>query len=147
VKYQKDLDDARVIEKQEIERRFWESEQIDWFLFTENEVPNTLIRNIKWVAPHLHSFELDEISQRSTFELILQAINLHSDDRVGAVMNSLDERMGVEDGTYLQYLRHLLAQGAFFWNMIDIDHRSLKTRYIVPSRHWMEEDYEYVHAE
>jgi hypothetical protein len=42
VKYRQELEDERVIEKQELERRYWEGEGIDWFLFTENEVPNTL---------------------------------------------------------------------------------------------------------
>ncbi len=74
-KYRNDLEDIRVIEKQEIERRLWEGEQVDWFIFTENEVPETLVKNIKWLVPHLHSFELDEKSQLITFELILKAIN------------------------------------------------------------------------
>jgi hypothetical protein len=43
VKYSNELEDARVIEKQELERRYWESLDIQWYLFTENEVPFTLV--------------------------------------------------------------------------------------------------------
>ena len=47
IKYGDELDDTRVIEKLELEHRFWEGEQVEWFLFTENEVPKTLVQNIK----------------------------------------------------------------------------------------------------
>jgi hypothetical protein len=37
IKYRQDLEDPRVIEKQEIEKRFWEAEQTEFFIFTENQ--------------------------------------------------------------------------------------------------------------
>ena len=147
VKYRDELENTRVIEKLEIERRYWEGEQVEWFLFTENEVPKTLIQNIKWLAPHLHSFELDENSRMAIFELILKSIETHPEDKVPIVMKMLDGRQGQKPGTHLQYLRHLLAQGALAWNMADINHRSLKTSHLSPSEHWLNEDYEYVHAQ
>ena len=146
IKYRDELDDTRVIEKLELERRYWEGEQVEWFLFTENEVPKALVQNIKWLVYHLHSFELDEKSRMATFDLILKAIETYPEDKVPIVMKMLDDRQGHEPGTHLQYLRHLLAQGAFAWNMAEINHRSLRTAHLSPSEHWLHEDYEYVHA-
>ena len=146
IKYRDELDDTRVIEKLELERRYWEGEHVEWFLFTENEVPKALVQNIKWLVYHLHSFELDEKSRMATFDLILKAIETYPEDKVPIVMKMLDDRQRKEPGTHLQYLRHLLAQGAFAWNMAEINHRSLRTAHLSPSEHWLHEDYEYVHA-
>ena len=147
VKYRDELEDTRVIEKLELEHRYWEGEQVKWFLFTENEVPEALVQNIKWLVHHLHSFDLDEKSQLATFELILKAIETSPEDKVAIVVRKLDGRKGQKPGTHLQYLRHLLAQGAFTWNMAEINHRSLRTSHLLPSEHWKNEDYEYVHAQ
>lgn len=147
VKYRSDLEDERVVEKQEIERRFWEGEKINWLLFTENEVPLTLVQNIKWLIPHLYSFDLDKVSQLKTFELVLKAVETFPEDKITVVMKTLDERQGDEPGTHLAYLRHLLAQSAFTWDMGKVKHRSLRTRDLTPSGHWLNEDYEYVYAQ
>lgn len=147
VKYRNDLEDTRVIEKQELERRYWEGEQMDWYLFTENKIPMTLVQNIKWLIPHLYSFDLNEKSQLITFELVLKAIEIYPEDKVPLVMKILDERNNEKPGTFLQYLRHLLAQGAFTWNMVKINHRSLRTSHLVPSEYWLNKEYEYVHAQ
>ncbi|MDO3377719.1 TnsA endonuclease N-terminal domain-containing protein [Geoalkalibacter halelectricus] len=147
VKYRSDLEDERIVEKQEIERRYWEGEQIEWYLFTENEVPTTLVQNIKWLIPHLYSFDLDKSSQIKSFNLVLKAIETFPEDKISVVMKGLDERQGDEPGTHLAYLRHLLAQNAFTWDMARINHRSLRTRDLIPSEHWQTEGYEYVYAQ
>lgn len=146
VKYRDDLDDERVVEKQEIERRFWEGEQIPWFVFTENEIPVTLVKNIKWLIPHVHSFDLDESSQRKVFEIVLKAIQTYPEEKIPVVMSMLDDTQGEKVGTHLAYLRHLLAQNAFSWDMLNINHRSLRTTHLAASKYWLNEDYEYVHA-
>lgn len=147
VKYRSDLEDERVVEKQEIERRFWEGEKINWLLFTENEVPLTLVQNIKWLIPHLYSFDLNEVSQLKTFELVLKAVETFPEDKITVVMKTLDDHHGDEPGTHLAYLRHLLAQSAFTWDMGKVNHRSLRTRDLTPSEHWLNKDYEYVYAQ
>ena len=146
VKYRNDLDDVRVLEKQELERRYWESENVDWFPFTENDVPLKLIQNIKWIIPHLHNNELDEQNVYETFELMSRFFQLHPGEKVSVVLQSLDEREHAENGSYLQYFRHLLAQGAYYWDMVNVHHRSLRVGHLVPSAQWTIGDYEYVHA-
>lgn len=146
IKYRQDLEDARVIEKQEIEKRYWETEQIEFFIFTENEVPRTLIQNIKWLIPHIHSFDLQKAVQRQVFDQILYAIETYPGDKIANVMKLLDENQNKPTGSYLSYLRHLLAQRAFYWDMNRIDHRSLKTSNLTASEYWLSGEQEYVYA-
>lgn len=147
MKYRDDLEDPRVIEKQELERRYWESEGIEWYLFTENEVPQTLIQNIKWLIPHFHTFDLDVTEQLNTFEAMLKVIECYPEEKIALVMKQHDESLGEEPGTHLQYLRHFLAQGAFTWDMSSVNHRSLKASHLLASEYWINREYEYVHAQ
>jgi hypothetical protein len=146
VKYRQELEDERVIEKQELERRYWEGEGIDWFLFTENEVPNTLIQNIKWLIPHMHSFDLDRTGQLDTFELIFNAIQTFPENKIALVMKMLDEQLDSQPGSHLAYFRHLSAQSAFTWNMVEINHRSLRTSQLTASDYWINKEFEYVYV-
>lgn len=146
VKYRTDLDDKRVVEKQELERRYWESVGVPWYIFTENEVPKTLIQNTKWLIPHLNSFELDEDGQRQVFNTILDALQTYPADKIAAVMRHLDELKSEPLGTYLGYLRHLLAQRALYWDMRTINHRSLRTDHLTVSEHWITGEHAYVCA-
>jgi len=77
VKYAEDLEDQRTLEKQELEKRFWENEGVDWYIFTEQDVPVTTVKNIRWLAPHMHSYDLgdEERTERTcTFERIAKAL-------------------------------------------------------------------------
>ncbi len=50
IKPTKELKNARVREKLEIERRYWKRHGIEWRLVTENEIPKTKVRNIQWLC-------------------------------------------------------------------------------------------------
>ena len=49
VKMTSELSNARVLEKLEIERRYWAGRGIDWKIVTENEIPYHKARNIEWL--------------------------------------------------------------------------------------------------
>jgi hypothetical protein len=51
VKYAKDLDDPRTLEKIELERRFWKAKDVPFYIITENDIPKTVSTNIKWLYP------------------------------------------------------------------------------------------------
>ena len=147
VKNGKDLEDPRVVEKLEIERRYWEGKNARWGVFTEAEAPAKLVRNIRWVAPHLHGFDLDGPARKEVFGRIRHALDTWPDDKAAGHMAALDKRHGAERGAHLRYLRHLLAQGAFSWDMENVDHRSLRAGHLTASDRWIAEEYEYVHAQ
>lgn len=49
-----ELDKQRVIEKFEIERRYWTAKGVDWGIVTEHEMPRILISNIEHYHPNYH---------------------------------------------------------------------------------------------
>lgn len=147
IKYKEDLENPRVIEKLEIERRYWESQSVPWYIFTENEVPIKLLKNIRWLIPHFYSFELDKRQQLEVFQIIHRAISDYPSDKIAVVMRQLDESLNTESGTHLSYLRHLLAQRAFNWDITNILHTSLKTNQLETAQSWINEEALYVYAE
>jgi hypothetical protein len=146
VKYAEDLEDERTIEKQELERRYWENEGVDWFIFTEHEVPITSIKNIRWLAPHMHSYSLEESERIAVFERIAQALDAGSDEKLPEPLLALDKKYGSSPGTHLQYFRHLAAQHAFQWDLHNQPHTNLKAKDISMSQYWLGEDANYVYA-
>ncbi|MHB1419807.1 MAG: TnsA endonuclease N-terminal domain-containing protein [Bacillota bacterium] len=49
VKLAKDLNSKRANEKLEIERTYWQELGTDWGIVTENEIPESLASNVRWV--------------------------------------------------------------------------------------------------
>ena len=146
VKYAHDLEDERTIEKLELERRFWEGEGIEWFIFTEHEVPVHFVKNIRWLAPHMHSYDLDDSRRMFVFESILQMLDANREEKLPVVLSELDQKQGLARGTNLKYFRHLAAQNAFQWDMQNYLHTSLKAKNIIASEYWLGKDAQYVHA-
>ena len=146
VKYAQDLEDERTIEKLELERRYWEGEGIEWFIFTEHEVPVHFVKNIRWLAPHMHSYDLDDSQRMFVFESILQMLEACPEEKLPVLLSELDQKQGLERGTNLKYFRHLAAQNAFQWDMQNYQHTSLKAKNIIASEYWLGKDAQYVHA-
>jgi hypothetical protein len=49
VKMLSELNNARTLEKLEIERRYWIAQGIDWKIVTEREIPRQKAKNIEWL--------------------------------------------------------------------------------------------------
>ncbi|MDO8775299.1 MAG: TnsA endonuclease N-terminal domain-containing protein [Burkholderiaceae bacterium] len=49
VKPASELDKARTLEKQEIERRYWHIKGVDWGLVTDLDLPAQRIKNLRWL--------------------------------------------------------------------------------------------------
>ncbi|KAL8188410.1 UNVERIFIED_CONTAM: hypothetical protein K2H54_000095 [Gekko kuhli] len=50
-KYSADLEKPEVIERLELERRYWEEKEISWAIVTEREISRTAFANIQWLYP------------------------------------------------------------------------------------------------
>jgi|GEM_PF-61026 len=146
VKYAKDLEDERTIEKQELERRYWGNEGTSSYIFTEHEVPATSIKNIRWLAPHMHSYDLEKQERFRVFERIAQVLDANAEEKLPVPLKDLDEKFDLNPGSHLQYFRHLAAQNAFQWDIHNQLHTSLKAKDIALSEHWLAKDATYVHA-
>ncbi|WP_454055473.1 TnsA endonuclease N-terminal domain-containing protein [Clostridium sp. Marseille-Q7071] len=55
IKRKEDILDSRVLEKFEIERRYWEKQDISWGIVTEEEIDKVLAKNISYY------YELNDI--------------------------------------------------------------------------------------
>ena len=122
-KYSKDLMKPRIIEKLEIERRYWHSKGIPWQIITEKDIPIVIQNNIKWLYPESNSrvtfnieekldFYIDQFSQSPSKSLI-------------DLCKEVDRVYFSELGASLNEIRKLLAL-RFFTFDIFIDFRRLK---------------------
>lgn len=101
----------RVIEKFEIERRFWKEENKDWGIVTEKEVDMIMVKNVDWVHKFLLTSALQPLSERliSLIARTLTEMVTGNDQPLSEIALECDERLGLELGTSLSVARHLIA--------------------------------------
>jgi TnsA endonuclease N terminal/TnsA endonuclease C terminal len=105
IKPRKELNDSRVIEKFELERLYWEQEGVDWGIVTEDELPEVLIENIKWLrSSHSLSDSVD-----SEFIFLLAEELRGGTIPILDLLKDFDMRYKLEGGTSLFLFRHMLA--------------------------------------
>lgn len=109
IKPSSDLGSERVLQKLEIERRYWARRNIDWGIVTECELPKNVTRNIQWV----HGCR-DFVALGLTNALLAQIEQVLLTDISGSyplsrLTTNCDERLGLVLGTSLSAVRHLIA--------------------------------------
>ena len=111
VKPVKDLQSTRVIEKFEIERRYWEARKVKWGIVTEREIPEVLAKNVErmYEAYSLLSYtslrreEIDDIAH------VLTRLVTETPQALRHATSTCDRKLGFEPGTSLQVAYYLLA--------------------------------------
>ncbi len=110
LKYSQDLESKRTIEKLEIERRYWQSRQIDWGIVTEKEMSSALTQNCRLLRNYLElseyqlqNDEIESITKYLTEQAKQQAIILRT---LGL---DCDRQLGFTQGTSLAVAYHLIA--------------------------------------
>jgi hypothetical protein len=63
IKYDSELKKPRVLEKLEIERRYWKQRNIDWGIIRECEIHQPLIDNIRWIRPYFNIADLYPLTE------------------------------------------------------------------------------------
>lgn len=112
IKYKKDYDKARVKEKLEIERTYWEEIRgIDWDVVSENDVDDTLAANVEWMHGHREVKWLTPLTAEDVerVEAILTPRIAQGGFRLRDLTNECDSMLGFEAGSSLSVVRHLLA--------------------------------------
>jgi hypothetical protein len=112
IKLAKDLESTRVIEKLEIERRYWAAKGVDWGIVTENEIPRVLAKNVEVIHA---SYRLEATPEMDVPNLLLLAKTLKdrlrtSSGSISGVSTKLDEDMNLSVGTSLSLFKHLVAR-------------------------------------
>lgn len=124
VKPAQDLEDKRVLEKFEIERRYWAEQNIDWGIVTEKDLPDVLVRNITWVHGNYEEINDVDSQQQSYFKGILKQKLAAEGLTVGAVLAQVDKELNMGNGSSLSLLKHLIARKEIIVDMekvIDIN--------------------------
>lgn len=90
VKYSADLQKPEVVERLELERRYWFEKGIVWALVTEREIPKEAISNIQWLysAQLEDDISLDELEHYR--QLFIYEFRRDPDRRLTAVAQALD---------------------------------------------------------
>ena len=111
VKYEKDLEDERTIEKLELERQMWATWGKELKLVTENEVDRTLAANVGRIHQYRDVSVLNDLSHDA-----FVAIAEHLTSKVQRPHRSLanvalevDEALTMELGQSLAVTKHLIA--------------------------------------
>ena len=110
VKPAKDLCSERVLQKFEIERRYWLRRGVDWGVVTEQDAPTELVKNIEWIHPYreisgkisVSASDVEKV-ERIMAELVRQGLTL------AGSASTCDDRLGLAPGASLALARHFLA--------------------------------------
>lgn len=108
-----ELEKPRVIEKLEIERRYWVQQGVDWGIITERDIPEAMVTNIAWLHPYI---TLDQLTApydgyyQEKARLLLRALPSHSATTLRQFCLAMDEQLAMHVGDSLLLIRHLLVQ-------------------------------------
>ncbi|AXY55369.1 heteromeric transposase endonuclease subunit TnsA [Acinetobacter chinensis] len=108
VKPLSELKNPRTIEKLEIERRYWASKEIPWYIITEKELNPTVLDNIKWLyssQTDMHDYD-QLLNALSNFEFFCQQ---HLQMKLSDVCKSIDREYQQDPGQSLADLKQLMA--------------------------------------
>ncbi len=113
------LSTPRVLEKLDIERRYWENRGVPWQILTERELPLVVVRNIEFLRKYVHINQRVELPADRIAEVAAWLTNsiARHDDALRTIAAHCDAAMGVHPGSSLAIAYHLLATKHWHVNM------------------------------
>lgn len=107
------LGNARVLEKQEIERRYWQKAGTEWGIVTEQDVDPAWAENIRFLHEMLR-LENQEAPRPGYWQAFCEALlsslrTAPPDVSIKSVLQRLEGNMGSQSGDGLKCFRHLAA--------------------------------------
>lgn len=113
IKSKDELLNKRVIEKFEIERRFWDMRDVDWGIVTENEINKIIAKNIEDIHSYKNIRDIDslkdiEISELKDLIYELSRRLIDSDMSLRHICTQFDSDMILEGGSALSIFRYLI---------------------------------------
>jgi hypothetical protein len=126
-KYSADLQKPEVIERLELERRYWLEKGIPWAIVTEREVSREAFANIQWLYPAHAEDDIAQDDLAHYQQLFLLEFQRHPDQKLTAIAQGLDISGQLEVGQALYWLRQLLARHCFLFDL-DVPYRELKPK-------------------
>ena len=115
VKSLSELERKTVIEKLEIERRYWKAKNIKFYLITEKEINKQVVENIKWVREALIDKNIE--NKAEVAEKLYYFLQEKNQNVLQEVLNEFDAEEDLEAGTALFMFRYLIAVKEIHINM------------------------------
>jgi hypothetical protein len=112
LKHESELNNPRVLEKFEIERRYWSEKGIDWGIVTEREIQDVLVRNVDAVRGFADLTGLRETAPgcyQKAAEMLMSLIGQGIPDTLAMVCKQIDKSWNYDPGTTLIAAKHLIA--------------------------------------
>lgn len=122
VKSISELQRKTVIEKIEIERRYWKAKKVRFYIITEKEINKQLVENIKWVREALeyNSFNIGEELAEKLYYFLQENMKY----RISNILEEFDRIEKLKAGTALFIFRYLIGEKEIEINMkekLDLD--------------------------
>lgn len=110
VKLARDLENARTLEKLEIERRFWSEQKVPWRIFTDKDFNPVVMTNLEWLQNLDFSLQSEPWGgfHRKQSEAVCRAISRLSTLSLREFCRVMDQELALEIGSTLTLMRHLL---------------------------------------
>ena len=118
IKISSELENPRVLEKLEIERRYWQEQDIDWKIVTEHEISYQKAKNIEWLYTAFNSAVADE-----TCRILKQARDsmqqklMDNTKSIIEVSQIIENAFHLSAGTGLQLFKQLVLSKAVTVNL------------------------------
>ncbi len=114
-KYVKDLrgkEGKSILEKFEIERRYWQDLNVDWGIVTDFQIPETLVSNIEDCYEHRdlgYAINFDAREVTMIQELVPSLLQKHPEKKLNILAALIDESYDLTTGKSLAVIKHMLA--------------------------------------
>jgi hypothetical protein len=136
-KYSDELEKPSTIERLELERRYWKSKNIPWYIITEKEIPKTVLDNIKWLYP-IQQDKLQNSDLQHYYQLFISEFEKQPKQPLVTITQKIDLAYELEIGTALYWLRNLLAKRFLVFD-IEKPYQKLKVEDLVYNAHQEDE--------
>ncbi|MEJ8555165.1 TnsA endonuclease N-terminal domain-containing protein [Tepidibacter sp. Z1-5] len=124
IKPQDELMNKRTLDKFEIERRYWEKQEFDWGIVTENEIDKVLAQNILYMYPYNDLYELDsfiEIEKEDVDDLVITYLDRIIGETVDIrkVSKLFDQDFNLKSGTGLSIFYYVVIRKIIRINLLE----------------------------
>ena len=107
VKSLSEIERKTVIEKMEIERRYWKAKWVRFHVITEKEIDKQFVENIKWVREAFVDKSME--NKEELKEKLYYFLQEYKEKVIMDALNKFDEEEQLKAGTALFILRYLIA--------------------------------------
>lgn len=137
IKPEKDLSNHRTIEKLEIERRYWERQNIQWKLLIDCQLRTQFTKNLAWVVDSSIETTTFDINKRDITVLgeLKKRQGQHAKTPICDLCKIIDETLSSPYGTALASVRRLIAKKVL---VVDLNCNSIQklpfSYYFIPEK-------------